>query len=98
MTIVLPALLIACLTRPSFAADPPPENRFYVAGILGSSFATLTVDDLPAATDPLFTAGGAAGIDFESFDAGWRLEFEGRYRDPISRTYSLDGVNLNASA
>lgn len=97
-TIVLAGILVAALARPAFAADPPPENRFYVAGILGSSFATLTVDDLPSATDPLFTAGGAAGIDFESFDAGWRLEFEGRYRDPISRTFSADGVDLTATA
>lgn len=97
-TIVMASMLVAALARPSTAADPGPESRFYVAGILGSSFATLTVDELPAATDPLFTAGGAAGIDFESFDAGWRLEFEGRYRDPINRTFSLDGVDLNATA
>jgi len=94
----LAGILVAALAAPSAAADLAPENRFYVAGILGSSFATLTVDDLPSATDPLFTAGGATGIDFESFDAGWRLEFEGRYRDQISRTFSGDGVDLTTTA
>jgi opacity protein-like surface antigen len=100
-TLVLAGILVASaatLARPAVAAERAPEDRFYVASIVGASFATLTVDQLPAATDPLFTAGGAAGIDFESFEQGWRLEFEGRYRDPISQTVSIDGLDVNSTA
>lgn len=56
------------------------ERRFYLSGILGASFGTLTVDSPPSANEPLFTSGGAMGIEF---DRPWRLEFEGRARDPI---------------
>ena len=70
-----------------------PQNRFYLSGILGGSFATLEMDGLRTASAPLFTSGGAAGMAIER-DNGWiRTEFEGRYRDPIGNTQatSLDG-------
>ncbi len=67
-------------------------DRFYVAGILGSSFATLTSPGIPSATDPVFTAGGALGYDLE-LDPGQghlRFEVEGRHRDPIATNVTLD--------
>lgn len=65
-------------------------SRFYLAGITGASFATLTATDAPSATGPLFTSGGAAGLAFEMLDRAWRLEAEGRARDPIVKTTALD--------
>lgn len=97
-TAALVGMVFAAAGGVAAAADHVHEPRFYVAGIVGSSFATLTVDELPAANDPLFTAGAAAGIDFESCEAGWRLEFEGRYRDPLSRTSNIDGFDVNVHA
>jgi len=65
-------------------------GRFYLAGIVGSSFATLTSPGLPSSTDPIFTSGGAAGVAFAAFDRAWRLEVEGRARDPVADTSTLD--------
>lgn len=65
-------------------------NRFYLAGIMGSSFATLTSPGTPSSNGPLFTTGGAAGVAFAAFDRAWRLEVEGRARDPLTRTTTLD--------
>jgi opacity protein-like surface antigen len=61
------------------AADAGP--RLYAAGILGASFAMLDVEDFSSVKDPLFTSGGALGIEFAR---PWRLEVEGRARDPIA--------------
>jgi opacity protein-like surface antigen len=66
------------------------EDQFYVAGIIGSSFGTLTVPDTPSANNSLFTAGGALGHSWEVEDGFWRLEVEGRHRDPISQQSNLD--------
>jgi opacity protein-like surface antigen len=65
--------------RDAFAAD----TRLYVSGIVGSSWATLTVDEPPSAVDPIFTAGGAAGWAFEREAGRLRLEIEGRGRDAL---------------
>ena len=73
-----------------------PGSRFYLAGITGSSFAALTATDSPSATGPLFTSGGAAGLTFEMLDRAWRLEVEGRARDPIVGT-SVNDSDLSAS-
>lgn len=62
------------------------DRRFYLSGILGSSWGTLTVDEPPSVNQPQFTAGGAAGIAFERESGRLRLEFEGRSRDPIGET------------
>lgn len=65
-------------------------GRLYLAGIVGSSFATLSSPGNPAANEPLFTSGGAAGIAFAWLDRAWRVEVEGRARDRIGDTVSLD--------
>lgn len=65
-------------------------SRFYVAGIMGSSFATLTSPGTPSSNEPLFTAGGAAGLAIAWLDRAWRLEVEGRARDPLMQTTTLD--------
>jgi len=65
------------------------EQRFYVTGMLGESFATLA--------EPLYqqiaggginrsvlTAGGAAGVAFERDNGRLRIEVEGRGRDDVT--------------
>lgn len=74
-----------------------PDRRFYLAGILGADFGTLSVGQGPNATDPLFTGGGAAGMAFERPQGWWRCEFEGRYRDPVSSTVSDRSLGGSAS-
>jgi opacity protein-like surface antigen len=64
------------------------DRRFYLSGIVGSSWGTLTVEEPPSVNQPLFTAGGAAGIAFERASGRLRLEFEGRYRDPIGESFA----------
>jgi opacity protein-like surface antigen len=64
------------------------ERRFYLSGIVGSSWGTLTVADQPSVNEPLFTAGGAAGVAFERESGRLRLEFEGRSRDPIGGVFA----------
>ncbi|MFN9273195.1 MAG: outer membrane protein [Planctomycetia bacterium] len=71
------------------------DRRFYLSGIVGPSWGTLRVDDSSAANDPLFTAGGAAGVAFERESGRLRVEFEGRYRDPISGAF--DDGNTSTS-
>ena len=85
----------------SVADEPGVAPRFYLAGIIGASFATLTQPDLPEGNailnQTLFTAGGAAGWAFDRPWGQWRAEFEGRGRermqftesDPIAGTVSL---------
>ena len=69
-----------------------PSRRFYLTGILGASFATLTTGggvDLDGDVYPsdgsvnqtLFTAGGAAGMAFDRENGLLRTEFEARSRD-----------------
>jgi opacity protein-like surface antigen len=68
------------------------SRRFYLTGIIGASFATLTTggavdlngDIYPtggSVNQTLFTAGGAAGIAFDRENGLLRAEFEGRSRD-----------------
>lgn len=71
------------------------DRRFYLSGIIGPSWGTLRVDDSPSANDPLFTAGGAAGVAFERESGRLRVEFEARYRDPISGAFD-DGNTLTS--
>lgn len=79
--------IIACLPHRCDAA----KGEFYVSGIIGSSFATLTdtYHDNYAGSDgsiigSLFTAGGAAGYGFDRENGRLRLEVEGRGRDVLS--------------
>ncbi|MFM8635246.1 MAG: outer membrane protein [Planctomycetia bacterium] len=72
-------------------------SQFYVAGVVGASFATLTAAGAPSSNDPLFTSGGIAGMSFHMLDRAWRVEAEGRARNPISDTTPLaDGVSMSA--
>lgn len=71
-------------------------SRFYVAGVVGASFATLTAAGAPSSNDPLFTSGGIAGMSFQMLDRAWRVEVEGRARNPISDTTTLaDGISTS---
>lgn len=87
--------------------------RFYLSGIVGASFATLTQPDLPESgailNQTLFTGGGAAGWAFERPYGFWRTEFEARSRermqftevDPAAGTTSFratDGWSTMANA
>lgn len=73
------------------------EDRFYLAGIMGTSFGTLTGPGVPSATDSIFTYGGALGYDFELDHGHLRLEVEGRGRDPIATNVTLnDGFSTMA--
>ena len=77
------------LFRPVSLQDvEEPGSRFYVAGILGASFATLTTDQQVSANDSLFTTGGTLGM---AFDLPWRMEVEGRARDPIAGGITVPG-------
>ena len=68
------------------------DRRFYVSGIMGGSFATLTIDEPPSINRSLFTAGAATGVAFSRPMGQLRLEFEGRYRDPVAETVSQDDI------
>ena len=79
--------LVACMPHRCGAANAD----FYVSGMIGTSFATLTdtFHDNYAGSDgsingSLFTAGGAAGYGFYRENGRLRLEIEGRGRDVLS--------------
>lgn len=88
--------VLLCGVATAVLAYLPPccnaaEADFYVSGIIGSSFATLTdtYHDNYAGSDgsingSLFTAGGAAGYGFDRENGRLRLEVEGRGRDVLS--------------
>lgn len=87
--LVLPALVAAQTERTA-----PAENgssTFYVAGIIGPSFATLASSpgDLWADrfNQNLITAGAAAGWAFHRPAGSLRVEFEARGRDNLSNVY-----------
>ena len=79
-----------------------PRRRFYVSGIVGTSFATLTSGGdqnfvTPSGDDrlypntgtvdrSLFTAGGAIGVAFDRQAGLLRAEIEGRGRDALTGT------------
>ncbi len=70
-----------------------PARRFYVTGLLGTSFATLDdplYGDLGGGriNNILMTAGGAVGIGFTRENGQLRLEVEGRGRDDLTRHWS----------
>jgi opacity protein-like surface antigen len=77
-------------------ADRGPA--FYLAGIIGPSFGTFTNETLPAVAESLFTAGGAVGVDLNPAAAGWRFDFEARYRDPLGETATLGGLPVSVRA
>jgi opacity protein-like surface antigen len=77
------------------------STRFYVAGIVGASFATLTnggsFEAIPGSVfsstgsvnDPLFTGGGAVGMAFAKPSGQLRMELEGRDRGAMSGPTTL---------
>jgi opacity protein-like surface antigen len=72
-------------------------DRFYIAGILGSSFSTLTVPGVPSASDNVFAPGGALGYSFQTDQGAVRLEVEGRQRDPVAGPGTFeDGFSTTA--
>jgi len=87
---------------PVSLSDDPASSRFYVAGIVGASFATLTTggsfEAIPGAvfspigsvTDPMFNGGGAVGMAFAKPSGQLRMELEGRDRGAMSGPTSLD--------
>jgi opacity protein-like surface antigen len=79
-------------TLPRAAADSfadPEPRRWYVSGIVGGSFMTLTsggentlapAANTGAATGGAFTGGGALGLAIPAGSGQWRTEVEGRQR------------------
>lgn len=64
-------------------------RRFYVTGILGTSFATLSdpfYGDDRSINGSIFTTGGAAGIAWARDNGQWRFEIEGRGRDDLTKS------------
>jgi opacity protein-like surface antigen len=93
--------LVGCLPHRCGAADAD----FYVSGIIGSSFATLTDSyyDNFAGSDgsingSLLTAGGAAGYGFDRENGRLRLEVEGRGRDVLSTQAGIVEQNFSNTA
>lgn len=69
-----------CLLHDVAIRAPADGRRFYVAGILGESFATLAdpfYGDDRSNNGSIFTAGGAAGIACTRDNGQWRFEIEG---------------------
>jgi opacity protein-like surface antigen len=70
--------------------DAAAGPRFYLSGIVGASFATLTQPDLPSSNaiinQTLLTGGGAAGWAFDRPYGSWRAEFEARSRERMQFT------------
>ncbi len=70
--------------------DAATGPRFYLSGIVGASFATLSQPDLPSSNailnQTLLTGGGAAGWAFERPYGFWRTEFEARSRERMQFT------------
>ncbi|MFN9272925.1 MAG: outer membrane protein [Planctomycetia bacterium] len=89
--VAVAAALGSSLTRAA-AADPFGDlgsQRWYVSGIVGGSFMTLTsggentaasAANAGAATGGAFTGGGALGLAIPSGGGQWRAELEGRQR------------------
>ncbi len=87
---------------PVSLSDEPAASRFYVAGIVGASFATLTnggsFESIPGSVfsptgsvnDTLFTGGGAVGMVFAKSSGQLRMELEGRDRGAMSGPTTLN--------
>jgi len=87
---------LVLVTAPALAGDaqpwsPPPQ--WYVSGIVGGSFMTVTsggtntaggFDNTGTITDGAFTGGGAVGRSLPVDGGRWRLEVEGRERAALA--------------
>lgn len=79
-----------------------PAPQFYVAGIVGSSFATMTnagsyqfspgnfISSRGACSDSLLTGGGAVGLALQRKTGRLRLELEGRDRGVLTGDTAVD--------
>lgn len=91
-------------SKPAPAALDPNagHHRFYVTGIVGASFATLSPNSNPfgftntpaisnyfdnGANGTLFNGGGAVGVAFARSSGQLRVEFEQRLRGPLNDRY-----------
>jgi len=89
--------------------SPFGSSQFYVSGIVGASFATLSsggtntaggspTPNTGAASDDLFTAGGSFGAAFERSHGLLRAELEGRSRDRLlGETASVETFGIEAN-
>lgn len=97
-------------TGDALEADPgePRAVQFYISGIVGGSFATLSsggtntagipTPNTGAASAELFTAGGAFGAAFERSNGLLRAELEGRGRDRLlGETASVEPLAVEAT-
>ena len=87
---------------PVSLSEEPASSRFYVTGIVGASFATLTnggaFESIPGSVfsptgsvnDTLFTGGGALGMAFATSSGQLRMEVEGRDRGAMSGPTTLN--------
>ena len=73
--------------------DEAAPRQFYVSGILAASFDTLFYGAPPSIQQTAFSAGGALGVALNRPNGLLRFEFEGRGRDNISETVTLDAAN-----
>ena len=73
--------------------DEAAPRQFYVSGILAASFDTLFYGEPPSIQQTAFSAGGALGVALNRPNGLLRFEFEGRGRDNISETVTLDAAN-----
>jgi len=97
--LVVPGVITEAMADVNTGADVASTRRFYVTGIVGSSFATLT-DDLAgrytdsSANGTLFTAGGALGMAFDRPFGAIRAEVEGRGRDSLEDSLAVTAIPL----
>ena len=84
-----------------------PKRQFYLSGIIGSSWITLTdptSQDTIVSSEPVFTAGGSAGIAlrrkswFSELEGQLRVEFEARGRDQVVATEAISGDTIRERA
>lgn len=88
-----PTVADAVQTERFLRVPARPARRFYVSGLIGSSFATLedeAHDGLVggALTGTILTGGLAAGMGFERSNGQLRVEIEGRGRDRLTASYA----------
>ncbi len=96
---VIPEVIPEAISGVNTGANVDSPRRFYVTGIVGSSFATLS-DDLAgrytgsSANGTLFTAGGALGMEFDRPFGAIRAEVEGRGRDSLEDSLAVTKIPL----
>ena len=97
--LVVSEVITEAISDVNTGANVDSPRRFYVTGIVGSSFATLS-DDLAgrytgsSANGTLFTAGGALGMEFDRPFGAIRAEVEGRGRDSLEDSLAVTKIPL----